>query len=222
MPGPWAFGPNGAKQVLETRRSSRDWIRFRVFSRRHREWKPNARQRFCYQLDVHPRCEVLQLPRRPWHGEQCRSPQAVLRPLPSMPRLVIAQWPTGRGSCAAHASCARLRGQRMRRLPHAENPAHHCGRQSARPHLPFHCARNSPVREDAGFVYCLPYRQNNGMGGQCTSRMARIFAMADEPMTWIRVAKSLQSLWPSDGYASDRIRCSTPIFSVGTGSLSGK
>ena len=78
----------------------------------------------------------------------------------------------------AYASQGGQHGQRVRRLPHAQDRADHRGRQRAQPHLQVHHARRDRCVEDSERVQCLSHGQVDRMGERGIEDLGGALALA--------------------------------------------
>ena len=103
--------------------------------------EPHAGQRLRAERDVPARRHLLQLPRLARHAERRAADQAGARPLPDLPRPDVAERAACGDARGAHASRARQRRQRVRRVPHAEDRADDRERERAQPYVRVHHRR---------------------------------------------------------------------------------
>ena len=121
---PVGFHQGGNLQgLLEARRAQARRDDVHAFRRRHRAQEPHAGQRLRAERDVHARRHLLQLPRRARHRQQCRPDQARARSVPDCHGPTSPNGPHA-PTLEAHTHHTRgSAGQRMHRLPHAEDRA---------------------------------------------------------------------------------------------------
>ena len=133
---------------------------------------------FVQSLMYSPRRHLFHLPRRARHREQRRPDPAGQCAVPAMPRPEFSQRSAHRDHRAAHPSSRRIRRQRVRELPHAQDRAGDRQHQRPQPHLQVHRPARSRAPEDAQLLHILSHRRDRGVGQQDAQDVDRVLALA--------------------------------------------